>query len=151
MSEKPEETTDDESIPDAVVPAEAKANESSADKMKRRAAEREKRETLMHLVWLAAAFFLPLLFVGLSARDDDSSITIYHALRLGVTSFFIALAVLGLGQIDQKFGRSNYDLRSQILVSLLGMMLWLVWVGSGQMVFKAVDESKAGANAFDGR
>ena len=130
----------------ASVTAASLAEEQKEQKLE---AQRDKRETMLHLICLAVAFLLPMLFLILTGRDDRASTTVYHAFRLGATSFFMALAILGLAQIDRKFNNTSYDFRSQILAGLLGMMLWLVWVGSGQMVFKAVDESKAGSGAFD--
>lgn len=108
-------------------------------------AEVEKMETLIHLLWLGASFLAPLTFIFLTSRETEVTTRFYQSIRLGVTSFFIALAIIGLGQIDRKITKMRLDATSQILASLLGLMLWLVWVGSGQMIFKAVDETKNGS------
>jgi hypothetical protein len=109
-----------------------------------RARREDRRQTLGHAIWLTVAIIVPLIIVFLTSRDEKIT-ALYHGFRLGLTSFFIALAILGLSQIDKKVLGARFDSKAQVLASLLGVMLWLVWVGSGQMVYKAVDEAKAGA------
>jgi hypothetical protein len=109
-----------------------------------RARREDNRQTLGHMIWLAVALIVPFVIVFLTSHGEKST-ALYHGLRLGLTSFFVALAIIGLSQIDKKVLGARFDSKSQVLASLLGVMLWLVWVGSGQMVYKAVDEAKAGA------
>jgi hypothetical protein len=104
----------------------------------------DKRQSLAHIIWLTASVIVPFVIVFLTSHEEKAA-SLYHSFRLGLTSFFVALAILGLSQIDKKVLGARFDSKSQILASLLGVMLWLVWVGSGQMVYKAADEAKAGS------
>jgi hypothetical protein len=129
---------------DKVLEGEQISTEEAGDELTR-ARRDDKRQTLAHMIWLTVALLVPFMIIFLTSHDDEISTTLYRSFRLGLTSFFVALAILGLSQIDKKILGSRFDAKSQVLASCLGVMLWLVWVGSGQMVYKAVDEAKAGA------
>jgi predicted nucleic acid-binding Zn ribbon protein len=128
---------------DKVPEGEQISTEEASDKLARW--REDKRQTLAHMIWLTVALLVPFLIIFLTSHDDEITTTLYRSFRLGLTSFFVALAILGLSQIDKKILGSRFDAKSQALASCLGVMLWLVWVGSGQMVYKAVDEAKAGS------
>jgi len=92
---------------------------------------------------LIAGFLLPFLLMFLTAHGDIQN-RLFHAMRLGGFGFILALAIFGLGHMDQKLHTTaNMDKKSQIVAMLLGMMLWLVWLGTGQIVFIAADETRA--------
>jgi hypothetical protein len=112
-------------------------------------AKRRKREVIVRTTCLVASFVVPFLAIQLNARSDES-MAMAQGLRLALTSFIIAAAIITLGMVDKKLSSARNDLKTQILTSIFGMILWLVWVGSGQLVFKAVDETNAGNGAFIG-
>ncbi len=148
MDDTPENlTAADKSAPadraDTPVEGQPMTSEKVGD-AQARARREDRRQTLGHAIWLTVAIIVPFIIVFLTSRDEKST-ALYHGFRLGLTSFFVALAILGLSQIDKKVLGARFDSKSQVLASLLGVMLWLVWVGSGQMVYKAADEAKAGS------
>jgi hypothetical protein len=98
---------------------------------------------------LITGFLLPFLLIFLTSHDNDIPNRVYHAVRLGGLGFLLALVILWLGYMDQKIRQaSNTDKKSQLVATFLGMMLWLVWLGTGQIVFIAADETKAADAVF---
>ena len=143
MTDIPEDNPVDSGTAESKHEAPVKTEEHP-DRAAQRAAQADRKQTTGHVIWMLLALIVPAVALFFSSRDEVAT-TIFHSLRLGVTSFFVALAIIGLSQIDKKFLDTKLDAKSRILASMLGVMLWLVWVGSGQMVFKAADETKAGA------
>lgn len=132
-----------DSVEEPIVTNEEQSAGEKSEQIKVRRADRA--QTISHMLWLLAALILPAVLVFLTSHDDEIATTIFRSLRLGLTSCFVALAILGLSQIDRNVLGIRMDSRSQAIAGLLGVMLWIVWVGSGQMVFKAADEARAGA------
>jgi cation transport ATPase len=131
--------------------AEADTNGQISDKKRKKQTRRRQREALVRSACLVASIILPCFYLFLTTRNDEYNSFASHAFRLASTSFVIAAVIITIGAIDRNWSKSKFDLKSRILASILGTMLWLVWVGTGQLVFKAMDESTAGDDVVFGK
>ncbi|HEY9684627.1 MAG TPA: hypothetical protein V6C86_23805 [Oculatellaceae cyanobacterium] len=151
MSNESDKQTSSVEVTTESISGDFDANGQTSDKKRKKQTRRKQREALIQSVCLIASIVLPCLYLFLTTRQDEVNTFWPHALRLASISFVIAAVIIIAGALDRNLSKSKFDLKARILASILGTMLWLVWVGSGQLVFKAMDESSAGDDVVFGK
>jgi hypothetical protein len=91
--------------------------------------------------WLPASFCVPCLLLFLSSHEPSWTQRAIEALRGASASMAVAIVIYGLSRLDQKLGtQAVKDKKADMFAAILAVMLWLVWFGSTQIMFKAADE-----------
>jgi hypothetical protein len=91
--------------------------------------------------WLPASFCVPCLLLFLCSHEPLWTQRAIEALRGASASMTVAIVIFGLSRLDKRIGSQGVtDKKSELVASILAVMLWLVWFGSTQIMFKAADE-----------
>jgi hypothetical protein len=91
--------------------------------------------------WLPASFCVPCVLLFLCSHEPFWTQRAIEALRGASASMAVAIVIFGLSRLDKRIGsQSVKDKKAEFFASILAVMLWLVWFGSTQIMFKAADE-----------
>src|ERR1700722_20145939 len=99
------------------------------------------RELRKSYWWLPASFCVPCLLLFLCSHEPSWTQRAIEALRGASASMAVAIVIFGLSRLDQRIGSQGVkDKKADLFAAILAVMLWLVWFGSTQIMFKATDE-----------
>jgi hypothetical protein len=91
--------------------------------------------------WLPTAFFGPFLLFLNPAWHIDLVTTVLHALRSGIVGLVLACILYVLWKIDCRLHKNLRPNRNEdTIILMLGMLLWLAWFTTCQMILIARDE-----------
>jgi hypothetical protein len=100
-----------------------------------------KTPTALRYWWLFAAFFGPFVLSFYPPWQINASTSAFLALRSGLVGLGIACLVYLLWKIECRLNRAvKPDRNSDRIILLLGILLWLVWFSTCQMILIASDE-----------
>jgi len=100
-----------------------------------------KTEFQLSSLWWVAASFLAPFFTLLVYLSVENALSWKLCLRSGLVGTTVAVIIFVLWKLDTKIsGFRAPDVSTQLLVRVLGMMLWLVWVGATHVMLLANDE-----------
>jgi hypothetical protein len=95
---------------------------------------------LSDLWWVAASFIVPFTTLALYLIAQNAFAP-KLCLRSGLVGTAIAVVIVVLWKIDGKLtGFRAPDVSTELVLRMLGMMLWLVWVGASHVILLATDE-----------
>ncbi len=105
--------------------------------------EQRLRELRRSYWWLPASFCVPCLMLFLGSHEPTWTQRAIEALRGASASTLVAIVIFALGRLDQRLGnRPGSDKKIEFVTVILGIMLWFVWFGATQIMFRASDEIK---------
>jgi len=95
--------------------------------------------------WIPASYFIPYLFTYLFFAGHNSDDSFERAGRVGAIGLFSASLIYIIWFIDCKFGAkqifsNSRDTAAKILVYLLGIALWVSWLGVGIAMNMSYDQ-----------
>jgi len=92
--------------------------------------------------WLSAAFLVPFFVYLVLSRES-----LFVAARSGLIGLIVACIIYVLWKIDYRLtAPTRPDSRADVLIMILGILLWLAWFSTGQMIFIANDEVNGSAS-----
>jgi hypothetical protein len=109
--------------------------------MKSKASTYSRMNVIARYWWLPAAFFGPFILFCNPSWQVNPTVTAIHALRSGLLGLGLACFLYVLWKVDCRLHlnvRPNRNADRIILV--LGILLWLVWFTTCQMILIAREE-----------
>lgn len=91
---------------------------------------------------LPLSFLVPTLFIFLGSHNFQLSDRVLTSVRGGTASTLVTAAILYLGSLDRRLNREPTGKTStgNTFRFCLGVLLWLVWFSSLQVMFIVTDE-----------
>lgn len=109
--------------------------------MKIRTSPIRRKPTIVFYWWLPVAFLGPFIVAFNPAWHIDLLTTLFHAFRSGLVGLFVACVLYVLWKIDCRINRNfKPDRNTDMIIFMLGTLLWLVWFSTCQMILVARDE-----------
>ena len=91
--------------------------------------------------WLPTAFLVPFLLFCNPSWHIDLGTTALHALRSGLVGLTLACILYVLWKIDCRLNKNiRPDRNADRIILMLGILLWLAWFMTCQMILIARDE-----------
>jgi hypothetical protein len=97
------------------------------------------RAALRRYWWATASFLVP--FTLILSRTPFVGMDLGNGLKAGAIGFLTALVIFCVWKLDGGTNRApSNDMKETIAKYFLGIMLWLVWMGSVHVMVIATDE-----------
>jgi len=98
---------------------------------------------IKRLWWLPLSFGVPFLVVFLLTTKNmqaDSILLSTRSAVVGLSTAFIIFVLASLDSLIKEPGPKVKDVNAEILAKAMGIVLWVIWMGTGHIMLLAQDE-----------
>jgi hypothetical protein len=98
---------------------------------------------IKRLWWLPLSFGVPFLVVFLLTTKNmqaDSILLSTRSAVVGLSTAFVIFVLASLDSLIKEPGPKVKDVNAEILAKAMGIVLWVIWMGTGHIMLLAQDE-----------